>query len=181
MDATFRTLGEQVVGSLRFTRSPRSAEIAQARQAYRDRKQDEAVAILTPLAEAGDREAALVLGDFLMNPSKGPADLPAARKWLRLAAEDGSVQALYNLGVIYDKGPERDLKEAAKWFSLAADQRDPTAQLNLGILYHPKSPAGLEKDVETARRYLLYAANNGNQRAQRLLMRDQAEANRPLQ
>jgi hypothetical protein len=79
--------------------------------------------------------------------------------------------------VLYDKGGggERDVAEAVKWFSLAADQRDSTAQLNLGILYHPKGPAGLEKDVQAARQWLTYAANNGNQRARRLLMQEQMQ------
>jgi hypothetical protein len=177
MEQAFVTLGERVARSLRFTSSPNSEQIAKARQAYRSRKTAEAVALLTPLAEAGDLQAAAILGDFLMSPADGPANLPQARRWLALAAPEGSPQTLYNLGVLYDKGGggERDAAEAAKWFGLAADQRDSTAQLNLGILYHPKGPAGLMKDVQAARQWLLYAANNGNQRARRLLMQDQAQ------
>jgi hypothetical protein len=178
MDAAFQAVGERVVASLRFTPSQNPEGLAKARQAYRDRKTENAVAILTPLAEAGDLEAAALLGDFLMNPANGPANQPEARKWLALAAREGSAQTLYSLGVLYDKGVgvARDASEAVKWFSLAADQRDPTAQLNLGILYHPKGPAGVEKDVESARRWLTYAANNGNARARRLLMQEQMQS-----
>jgi hypothetical protein len=177
MEQAFVTLGEQVARSLHFTSSPNGEQIAKARQAYRDRKTAEAVALLTPLAEAGDLQAAAMLGDFLMNPADGPANLPQARRWLALAAPQGSPQTLYNLGVLYDKGGggERDVAQAVKWFGLAADQRDPTAQLNLGILYHPKGPAGVEKDVQAARQWLTYAANNGNQRARRLLMQEQMQ------
>lgn len=171
------TLGEQVVRSLRLTFSPNEEQIGRARQAYRDRKTADAVALLTPLAEGGDLQAAALLGDYLMNPADGPADLVQARRWLTLAAPAGSAQTLYNLGVLYDKGAggERDLEQAVKWFGLAADQRDATAQLNLGILYHPKSPAGLEKNLQVARQWLIYAANNGNQRARRLLMQDRVQ------
>jgi hypothetical protein len=177
MEQAFIAVGDRVVRSLRFTSSPNGEQIAKARQAYRDRKTAEAVALLTPLAEAGDLQAAATLGDFLMNPADGPANLQQARRWLALAAPEGSPQTLYNLGVLYDKGGggERDVAEAVKWFGLAADQRDPTAQLNLGILYHPKGPAGLEKDVQAARQWLTYAANNGNQRARRLLMQEQMQ------
>jgi hypothetical protein len=177
MEQAFVALGERVVHSLRFTFTPNSEQIAKARQAYRDRKTADAVALLTPLAEANDLLAAALLGDFLMNPADGPANLPEARRWLTAAAPNGSPQTLYNLGVLYDKGGggERDVAEAVKWFSLAADQRDSTAQLNLGILYHPKGPVGLEKDVQAARQWLTYAANNGNQRARRLLMQEQMQ------
>lgn len=175
MDDDFRMLGERVVRSLRFDATDNAEGIAKAKQAYRDRHTADAVAILTPLAEAGDHSAAALLGDFLMNPADGPADLPQARRWLTEAAPEGSPQTLYNLGVLYEKGAggERDIEQALKWFGLAADQRDPSAQLNLGILYHPKGPPAPQKDVQTARQWLLYAANNGNQRARRLLMQVQ--------
>jgi TPR repeat protein len=177
MEQAFVALGEKVVRSLRFSFSPNSEQIAKAGQAYRNRKTAEAVALLTPLAEANDLLAAAMLGDFLMNPADGPANQTEARRWLALAAPDGNPQTLYNLGVLYDKGAgvERNVAEAVRWFSLAADQRDATAQLNLGILYHPKGPAGVEKDVQVARRWLTYAANNGNQRARRLLMQEQMQ------
>jgi hypothetical protein len=174
-DDEFRVLGERVARSLRFGATVNAESLAKASQAYRDRHTADAVAILTPLAESGDRSAAALLGDYLMNPADGPADLPLARRWLLEAAPDGSPQALYNLGVLYEKGAggERDVEQALKWFSLAADQRDASAQLNLGILYHPKGPAAPQKDVQAARQWLLYAANNGNQRARRLLMQEQ--------
>jgi hypothetical protein len=174
-DDDFRVLGERVARSLRFGTADNAEGLAKAKQAYRDRHTADAVAILTPLAESGDLAAAALLGDFLMNPADGPADLPQARRWLTEAAPEGSPQTLYNLGVLYEKGAggERDIEQALKWFGLAADQRDPSAQLNLGILYHPKGPAAPQKDVQTARQWLLYAANNGNQRARRLLMQEQ--------
>jgi hypothetical protein len=174
-DDDFRALGERVARSLRFAAVSNAESLSKAKQAYRDRHTADAVALLTPMAESGDRAAAALLGDFLMNPADGPADLPQARRWLTEAAPDGNPQALYNLGVLYEKGAggERDVEQALKWFELAADQRDPSAQLNLGILYHPKGPAAPEKDVQTARQWLLYAANNGNQRARRLLMQEQ--------
>ena len=53
-------------------------------------------------------------------------------EWTPLA-EQGDVDAQYNLGVIYDNGygvPQND-RTAVKWFTLAAEQRHAVAQFYL--------------------------------------------------
>ena len=55
----------------------------------------------------------------------------------KLLAEQGYVNAQYNLGNMYDRGegvPENDA-EAVKWFRLAAEQGYVNAQYNLGVMY----------------------------------------------
>ena len=62
-------------------------------------------------------------------------DYKEAAKWYRLAAEQGDVDAQYNLALVYDqgKGVQQDYKEAVKWFRLAAEQGDVDAQFSLAL------------------------------------------------
>ncbi len=128
-----------------------------------------ALSMLQPRAESGDSRAAFLLADIYIN-AKDLKDYRAARKWLELSAAQGERDALYQMGVMYDKalGVERNLEQAVKWFKLAADQRDAQAQLNLGILHDPRAD-GIAKDIQVAAQWLVLAANNGSQRAKHLL------------
>ena len=98
-----------------------------------------------------------------------PRTLQGARKWLEIAAGQGRIDAIYNLGAIYDKGigVPRNPGEAIKWFTLAADQRDPTSQLNLALFYLKGD--GVDKSLPTAELWLKRSANNGGKRAQGIL------------
>src|SRR5499427_2460187 len=55
----------------------------------------------------------------------------------RPLADQGEVDAQYNLGVMYDKGQgvTRDYALAVSWFRKAADQGFAPAQLSLGVMY----------------------------------------------
>lgn len=57
--------------------------------------------------------------------------------FLRANPQEGSAQAQYNLGVMYDygEGVEQNDEEAARWFRLAAEQGYANAQYNLGVSY----------------------------------------------
>lgn len=128
-----------------------------------------AIAMLEPLATAGDTRASFLLADIYMN-AKEHQDYVLARKWLLRSAQQGERDALYQLGVMYERGlgTPRDLPEAVKWFKLAADQRDPQAQLNLGILHDPRAD-GIAKDPAVAAQWFMLSANNGNPRAKQIL------------
>lgn len=56
---------------------------------------------------------------------------------LRDAAIGGSVEAQFNLGVLYEKGDgvPRDHKEAISWYRMAAEKGFPRAQNNLAVMY----------------------------------------------
>ena len=51
-------------------------------------------------------------------------DYGEAVKWFRKAAEQGNVDAQFNLGLCYEysKGVAKDIDEAAKWYRKAAEQ-----------------------------------------------------------
>jgi len=62
----------------------------------------------------------------------------AALRWWHRAAAGGSVDAQFNLGVIYALGRygvRPDMKRALHWWRRAAILGDPMAQYNLGTLY----------------------------------------------
>jgi TPR repeat protein len=160
-------VGEPFLASLRLSTWDPSV-LRKARVAV-GQTPEESIQLLTPQAERGDGEAALVLGNMYLYGRGVARDYPPAKKWLDIAAKDGHSDALFNLGAIYDKalGVDRDAPQAVKWFTLAADQRDPEAQLNLALFYIKGD--GVAKDVATAEQWLQRSANNGNSRARRIL------------
>lgn len=155
------------LASLRLSTSDPSV-LRKARMAAGQTPQ-ESIQLLTPEAQRGDGEAALLLGSMHLYGRGVPRDYSLARKWLDAAARDGHTDALFNLGAIYDKalGVDRDPQQAIRWFTLAADQRDPEAQLNMALFYIRGD--GVPKDIPTAERWLRRSAANGNGRAQRIL------------
>src|SRR5262249_35893856 len=154
--------------SLRFLPSnPKVVE--EAGLIVRGETPQDAVGLLAPLAQEGDVEAAVFLGNLYLYGRKMGADYEAARKWLEIGAKDGRADAMYNLGAMYDKavGMPRDVATAIKWFTLAADQRDAPAQLNIALLY--LNGDGVPKDIATAELWLKRAAGNGSKRAEGIL------------
>jgi hypothetical protein len=167
-DPELRAEADPFVESLKFLPST-SGEVQKARQAVRGDKPEQAVDLLRPLADEGDGEAAVFLGNIFLYGHGVKPDYDQARKWLELAAREGRVDALYNLGSMYDKGigTERDVAQAMHWFGLAADQRDEQAQLNLALFYLKGD--GVPKNVPLAEAWLRRAAGNGSKRAQGIL------------
>jgi len=160
-------VGDSFLASLRLSTWDPSV-LRKARVAV-GQSPEESIQLLTPQAERGDGEAALLLGNMYLYGRGVARDYPPARKWLDIAAKDGHSDALFNLGAIYDKalGVDRDAPQAVKWFTLAADQRDPEAQLNLALFYIKGD--GVPKDVASAEQWLQRSADNGNSRARRIL------------
>ena len=160
-------VGDAFLASLRL--SPWDPSVLRKARVAAGQSPEESIQLLTPQAERGDGEAALLLGSMYLYGRGVARDYPPARKWLDIAAKDGHSDAYFNLGAIYDKalGVDRDAPQALKWFTLAADQRDPEAQLNLALFYIKGD--GVPKDVATAEQWLLRSADNGNTRARRIL------------
>ena len=160
-------VADPFLASLRFAASDPS--LLRKARVVAGQTPEESIQLLTPEAERGDGEAALLLGDIYLYGRGVPRDYRTARKWLEVAAKDGRSEAFFNLGAIYDKalGVDRDASQAIKWFTLAADQRDPDAQLNLALFYIKGD--GVTKNIAAAQRWLERSANNGNTRARRIL------------
>ena len=88
---------------------------------------------LTPAVYAGDVDAALNRAAVLHRTGDTAAAIPI---WQSLAA-GGSVDAAYNLAVVYHyaDGVVRDYGEAIKWYRLAAERGDQSSQIQLGFMY----------------------------------------------
>jgi hypothetical protein len=82
--------------------------------------------------------------------------------WLRKAADQGSVEAMNNLGVAFEHGlgVQRDFSEAAKWYRAAAIRGDAQAQANIGLLY--RFGQGVNKDLPEAYAWFKLSAEKGN-------------------
>ena len=89
----------------------------------------------------------------------------AIGRW-RPLADQGEVDAQYNLGVMYDKGQgvTRDYAIAVSWFRKAADQGFAPAQLSLGVMY--ENGLGVPQDLTTAASWYRRAADQGDAAAQ---------------
>ncbi len=160
-------VGDPFLASLRL--SPWDPSVLRKARVAAGQTPEESIQLLSPQAERGDGEAALLLGNMYLYGQGVAREYAPARKWLDVAAKDGHPDALFNLGAIYDKalGVDRDAPQAVKWFTLAADQRDAEAQLNLALFYIKGD--GVAKDIAAAEQWLRRAADNGNSRAQRIL------------
>jgi TPR repeat protein len=91
--------------------------------------------------------------------------------WLRLAAAEGSREALNNLGLRYSRGQgvARDLPNALALWRAAAVRGEPNAAFNLGMAH--ERGVGVATDAAAARRWYLVARNAGSQEARRALER----------
>lgn len=91
-----------------------------------------------------------------------------ANHYYQLAAEQGNVKAVVNLGLMYlqgRKGVEKDLKIAFKLFyEAAAKGQDPIAQVNVGLMY--ANGLGVEKSYKDALKYFLLASESNLKDAQ---------------
>lgn len=88
-------------------------------------------------------------------------------KKMKKLAEQGDVEAQYQLGRYYDnvdgKSDKKDTVEAVKWYSKAAEQGHVKAQNNLGVCY--LYGEGIQKNLQEALNWFEKAAKAGNQKA----------------
>lgn len=93
-------------------------------------------------------------------------DYSRAAEEFRPLAEKGERTAMYNLGLLLDKGLglERDRNSAATWYRLAAERGDPRAQYNLALLFI--EGRGVDQNYSRAAELLRSAAEKGLARAQ---------------
>ena len=84
--------------------------------------------------------------------------------YLRKSAEQGNIQAQYELASRYAQGVPPNPVEAARWFEIAARQGHTVAQFNLGQMY--KEGRGVKQDYRQAAAWLRKAADRGHPLAQ---------------
>ena len=88
-------------------------------------------------------------------------DQQAAAGWLLRAAQRGSSQAAFNVGVMYERGfvVERDSTKAIEWYRKAAEADVPMAKHNLALLL--RDGKGAPRNTKEAVELLRSAAHQG--------------------
>jgi hypothetical protein len=129
-------------------------------------------------AEKSDPIAQLRLAQAYANGDGVPQSYEQMHRWLRAAADQGSVEAQYWRGVLFRDavGVAADPAQAAQLFRKAADQGHGLAQGNLGHLY--ALGQGVLQDYVEAHKWLNVAASrlSGDERKQCVEMRDKVAA-----
>jgi len=92
-------------------------------------------------------------------------DYSTAVKLLGELAEQGDVDAQFNLGLMYDKGKgvPQDYKRAVNWYTKAAEQGVAGAQYNLGLMY--ANGQGVPQDYIKAHMWWNIASASGGEKA----------------
>jgi len=113
------------------------------------------------LATANDIAAMEELARRLIQGTGVAKDPQAGAGWLLRAAEAGSAQAAFNVGVMYERGfvVERDSSRAVEWYRKAADGNMPAAKHNLALML--RDGKGAPRDVARAVELLQSAAHQG--------------------
>ena len=112
-------------------------------------------------ANANELPAMEEIGRRLIQGVGVAKDLQAGAGWLLRAAEAGSAQAAFNVGVMYERGfvVERDSGRAVEWYRKAADGNMPAAKHNLALLL--RDGKGAPRDAKRAIELLHSAARQG--------------------
>lgn len=160
--------------------APASADFA-AGQAARE-KRDYATAIKEwqPLAEKGDLQAQVGLGELYLRGDGVKEDPRAAADWFKRAADKGFAEGQYALGVLMRDGTgvRKDMRAGAELFLKAALQMHAGAQFALARMY--ELGLGVDQDDVKALAWYTLSRDSGNpfadERAIRLSLEMSVEA-----
>ncbi len=146
-----------------------SAALAEGAAAWRRRDIPTIPFLLRPLATHGDAKTQFAVARTLDEGRGGESGAAEAVKWYSLAAEQGSVEAMNALGVMYGagRGVPQDYEASRACFQKAAELGDAKAQNNLGIIFD--NGQGVEQDFAEAAKWYAMAAKQGHAEAQFLL------------
>lgn len=154
------------------------AVLAAAQEAITRGQGREALRLLRPLAQKGDRDASYWLGRLYFYDVPGvPRNDRRAAQWFARAARDGHRDAQYKLGGLYylGRGVERSLPLAIAWWREAARQGQPEALNNLGAML--ATGQGIAADPELGLALEIVAARLGSEAAaENIAWKERSEA-----
>ena len=111
-----------------------AADLESAKRAYEQKDYATALKQVMPLAERGNADAQLLLGEMYLSGRGVLKDNDQAMKLFKSSAMQGNAEAEFRLGAWYLL-PHRDIAEGVKWMQLSAEQGNQDAQLLLGKAY----------------------------------------------
>ncbi len=106
--------------------------------AFEAREYQKALALWRRLAEQGDVVAQIHVGDMYAKSLGVTQDITEALIWFNKAIAQGSTEAEFRLGEIYESGQGNrpvDYEQAIKWYRKAAERGHAGAQYSLGVRY----------------------------------------------
>ena len=143
-----------------------------AKEAERKRKKEEKARFLArkkagglpfwkPLANQGDTEAMLRVGEIYIQGNGVERDVAAGMKWMKKAADRRNGEAMYSMAQLYSAGlgAQVNMQYAYEWYEKAANVGYAPGQYQLGLGY--AKGIGVEKDLTKAREWLNKASRNG--------------------
>lgn len=117
-------------------------------------------------AEKWEPRAMEFLGEIYARGAGVERNYTKALHWLKLAADMKHYSAYNGLGYLYVKGygvEQKNFTKAKEYFEIAAENKDFGGNYNLGVLY--LKGIGVHRDVPTACKFFLTAANAGQPKA----------------
>jgi hypothetical protein len=153
---------------------PAAADTMSAgQQAYEAGRYGQALQLLTPLANQSNSQAQFRVGMMHYHGQGAPEDEKIGVYWLKQAAGQGHVEAMFELGNAYLLGhqaaklvPDPD-REAALWYFQAASAGHAEAQYHLGLLF--LAGKGVVDSRKEAMGWFRKAAAQGHAEAKRAL------------
>ena len=126
---------------------------------------NQAIKMLQPLAEQGNTQAQVRLGNMYMNGLGTKPNTVEGLKWLRMAVEKGNAEAETILGNLYMNGFGVDMNKETgfEWYRMAAEKGFATAQFNMGVSYFRGD--GVEQDHYMSYIWMNIAAKAGHKLA----------------
>jgi len=130
--------------------------------------------ILNSISYKNESDVQNLIGCIYDNKNSPYYDLKEAKKWYKLASDQGNENAQLNLGIMYDwggDGIDQDFKKAVKFYKLAVKHAEDEilvlAQHALGYKY--KNGEGITKDVPEAVQLFRLSADQGYEESQHIL------------
>ena len=127
------------------------------------------LACLQRAIRLGSQEALSFFADIGSDLIENNASAEVVFEWNKIAAEQGNLEAMVNLGRAYycGKGVKQDDAKALEWYTKAAEQGFPRAQSILGTRY--RKGQGVKQDYGKALEWYTKASEQGYAVAQRFL------------
>ncbi|MDG1287751.1 MAG: tetratricopeptide repeat protein [Rickettsiales bacterium] len=145
----------------------KQARLARDRLAMR--KKVGGITFWKPLADSGDTEAMLRVGEAYIQGNGVEANTATGIEWMHKSAARSNGEAMYALAQIHSTGlgVPMDLTKAYEWYEKSANAGYAAGQYQLGLGY--ARGIGVDKDAEKARNWLNKANKNGYSRATAIL------------
>ncbi|PIA32738.1 hypothetical protein AQUCO_04400144v1 [Aquilegia coerulea] len=116
--------------------------------------------------EKGEPRSMELLGEIYARGAGVERNFTKAFEWLTLASKQQHFSAYNGMGYLYVKGygvEKKNYTKAKEYFEKAAENEEAGGHYNLGVLY--LKGIGVKKDVRTACKYFITAANAGQPKA----------------